>query len=418
MYAEIVTIGTELLLGQIVDTNAAYMAQQLNAIGVSVLYKTTVGDNPLRMKAVLSKALERVDVVITSGGLGPTEDDLTRDIAAEVTGRKLVLNETLLAQIRGIFQERGMVFKPNNARQAYIPEGAIPIENPQGTAPGYIIETEQGIVISVPGVPREMEYLMQHTVLPYLTKKLGKAQTIKYKVLRLCGIGESEVDDTISDLITTSANPTIGLLVHSGQVQIRITAKAGTPQQADDLIAGLEQRVRERLPYQIFGSDAETQEAVVVRLFCERNLSLALAEMNTGGHIGQRLTAVSDSHDMFRGGVVVTERASLPKLLWMPEHILDAYGMISLETAKQMAASVKNLCGADVGLGVSGYTQSAEGKVIDPAVPSFIAVHKADGSFVTKEYRLSGSAELIQTRVANLALELLRRVLLGIEHLA
>jgi nicotinamide-nucleotide amidase len=412
MNAEIVTIGTELLLGQIVDTNAVYMAQQLNSIGVSVLYKTTVGDNASRMKESLARALERADLVITSGGLGPTEDDLTRDIAAEVTGRRLVLHEELLKQIRNLFLEREWKFKPNNKRQAYIPEGAIPIENPQGTAPGYIIDAKQGILISIPGVPREMKYLMQHAVLPYLKKKLGKTQIITYKVLKICGLGESDVDYTIRDLIKKSSNPSIGLLAHSGQIDIRITAEADTPQHADALIAGLEEKIRERLSYQIFGSDDETQEAVIVQLLREHDLTLAIAEMNTGGHIAQRLVTVPDSHDVFRGGVVVTDKPSLQKLLNIPERILDEYGIISLEIAKKMAEFVKKICQTDIGVGISGYTRSAEGKVIDRPVPSFIVVNKTDGSFVIKKYTMSGSVELVQTRVANIALELLRRVIL------
>lgn len=412
MNAEIVTIGTELLLGQIIDTNAAYMAQQLNSIGVSVLYKTTVGDNALRIKEVLARALERVDLVITSGGLGPTEDDLTRNIAAEVTGRKLILHEELLQQIKNIFLERGREFKPNNKRQAYIPEGAIPIENPQGTAPGYIIEAKQGILLSIPGVPQEMKYLMQHTVLPYLKKKSGKTQIITYKVLKICGMGESDVDYTISDLIKNSSNPSIGLLAHSGQIDIRITARADTPQHAHTRIAGLEKKIRERLPDQIFGSDDETQETVIVQLLREHDLTLALAEMNTGGHIAQKLVTVPDSHDVFRGGVVVPDKQSLQKLLNIPKYMFNEHEIISLEIAKKMAESVKGICQADIGLGVSGYTRSAEGKVIDKSVPSFIAVSNADGSFATREYKLSGSGELVQSRVANIALELVRRVIL------
>ena len=412
MNAEIVTIGTELLLGQIVDTNAAYMAQALNSIGVSVLYKTTVGDNTSRMREVLTRALERADIVITSGGLGPTEDDLTRNIAAEVTGRRLVLHEELLKQIKNLFLEREWKFKPNNKRQAYIPEGAIPIENPQGTAPGYIIDAKQGILISIPGVPREMKYLMQHAVLPYLKKKVGKTQIITYKVLKICGLGESDVDHRISDLIQISSNPSIGLLAHSGQIDIRITAEADTPQHADTLISVLEEKIRERLPHQIFGSDKETQETVIVQLLREHNLSLAIAEMNTGGHIGQRLVTVPDSYDAFRGGIVVTDKPSLQKLLNIPERILNEYGAISLEIAEKMAESVKGICQADIGLGVSGYTRSAGGKVIDKSVPSFIVVSNADGSFATKEYKMSGSVELVQTRIANIALELVRRTIL------
>ncbi|MBD3327121.1 CinA family nicotinamide mononucleotide deamidase-related protein, partial [candidate division KSB3 bacterium] len=318
MNAEIVVIGTELLLGQIIDTNAAYIAEQLNSIGISVLYKTTVGDNAARMQEVLRRALERVDVVLTSGGLGPTEDDLTREMAAAVTGRKLVLHPELLAQIKRIFDERQMPFKDNNKRQAYIPEGSIPIENPQGTAPGYIIEADQGILLSIPGVPREMKYLVEHTVLPYLKRKAGASHVIKYKLLKLCGIGESNVDHAIRDLIQASANPSIGLLAHLGQIDIRITAKAATPEIADELIARLEEQIRARLPHQIFGVDHETQESVIAELLRNHDLTLALAETNTGGNIGRHLLPIPGSDAVFRGGVVLTDAASVSRLLDIP----------------------------------------------------------------------------------------------------
>ncbi len=414
MNAEIVAIGTELLLGQIVDTNAAYIAEQLNNSGVGVLYKSTVGDNATRMEEVLARALERVDVVLTSGGLGPTEDDLTREIAAEVTGRKLILHPQLLEQIQKIFRDRRLPFKENNKRQAYIPEGAIPIENPQGTAPGYIIESGRGILISVPGVPREMKYLMQHSVLPYLKQKLGKTQVIKYKVLKLCGIGESTVDYRIRDLIQSSSNPTIGLLAHLGQVDIRITAKAETADQADHLIAGLEEKIRERLPYQIFGTDEDTQEGVLVQLLHKHGFSLSIAETNTGGHIGQRFIAVPGIDAVFRGGIVAPDSESLHRLLNIPKEIIEQHGMISMEIAIPMAQAVREVCGTEIGLGISGARQSREGKIVDPAIPTFIALSNSDGSLVTKEYRVAGSPEIIQTRVANIALDLLRRVILGL----
>ncbi len=417
MNAEIVAIGTELLLGQIVDTNAAYMAEELNKIGVGVLYKSTVGDNAGRMREVLSRALERVDVVITSGGLGPTEDDLTRQIAAEVTGRQLLLHPELLTQIQQIFVQRRMPFTENNKQQAYIPEGAIPIENPQGTAPGYIIEAEQGTLISLPGVPSEMKYLMQATVLPYLRKKLGKFQTITSRVLKLCGIGESTVDHAIRDLIQTHSNPTIGLLAHLGQIDIRITAKADSTDEAAQRISDLEAKVRERLAGQIFGADHETQESVLVRLLKEHQLSLALAETNTGGHISQRLIGIPGIDAVFRGGVVLTDRASCRQLLSLPEDALASHDLISQETAKRMAFAVKDRSGAALGLGIAGYRQSRDGQIIDPAVPAFLAIHTVKGDYVTKDYYISGPPELMQTRVTNIALEMLRRTILGLEKL-
>ena len=237
MQAEIVTIGTELLLGKIVDTNAAYIARQLATIGLDLYYKTTVGDNEGRITLVLQQSLARSDVVITSGGLGPTVDDVTRQAVARAAGQELVLDEKLLAQIEARFARHGFTMSENNRRQAYIPQGAIPIENPVGTAPAFIVETEQGLIVSLPGVPRELKHLMETRVIPFLREKLQTGQLIiKSKTLRTCGIGESTVDSRIGDLMRSS-NPTVGLAAHPGQTDVRITAKAENEAQADRLIA-------------------------------------------------------------------------------------------------------------------------------------------------------------------------------------
>ena len=415
MIAEIVTIGTELLLGQIVDTNAAYIADQLYRIGVGVVYKSTVGDHPDRMREVLKRALDRADVVITSGGIGPTEDDLTREIAAEVTGRQLVFHEHLFVQIQQIFRKRSLTFSENNRRQAYIPEGAITIENPQGTAPGYIIEDKRGILLSLPGVPREMKFLMQETVLPYLKEKSG-AQTIKYRVLKLCGTGESQVDHLIGDLIRETTNPEIGLLAHLGQIDIRIAAKATTEEEADRLIAELERKIRERLPHQIFGEDADTQEGVIVKLLQARHQTLAIAESNSSGHITQQCSAIPGIERVLRGSVVVMGPEPLQRLLPQAQERLKGDEFISMETAKAMALAVAHTCGAYIGLGISGVRQSKHSRIIDDPVPTYIALYKKDGSFVIQEYQLSGPPEIVRTRVKNMALELLRRDILGIHH--
>ena len=237
MNAEIVAIGSELLLGQIVDTNSAWMAQRLADVGVNLYYKTIVGDNPARMAEVIDRALERSDVVITNGGIGPTEDDLTREMVAEVTGRELVLDEGLLNQIRERFHRRSLIITANNEKQARIPAGAIPVENPNGTAPAFIVEDPRGVVISLPGVPFEMKWLFEHEVVPYLRKKFDLSEVITYRVLKVAELGESTVDDRIGHLIANSSNPTVGVLAHPGQVDVRITAKAASPEVARTLIA-------------------------------------------------------------------------------------------------------------------------------------------------------------------------------------
>ena len=243
--AEIVSIGSELLLGQIVDTNAAWMAQRLTDSGVNLFYKTVVGDNPTRMGEVIGRALERSDVVITGGGIGPTQDDLTREIIAKVTGRELVLDPISVERIERRFRDRGLIMTPNNERQAYIPNGATTIGNPNGTAPAFVVEDPRGVIFAMPGVPFEMKWLFDNEVLPYLRSRFSLAETITSKVLKVAEIGESSVDDRIGHLIAKSSNPTVGVLAHPGQVDVRIAAKAPNTEDAMKLIAPVEDEVRE-----------------------------------------------------------------------------------------------------------------------------------------------------------------------------
>ena len=229
--AEIVAIGSELLLGQIIDTNTSYLAARFQELGIEVRYSTQVGDDPGRMAEVLSRALKRSRITITTGGIGPTEDDLTREVIARITGRKLVFHPKLLRIIQGYFDLAGFVMAPNNRKQAYIPVGAQTLLNPIGTAPGFILETEKGhLIITVPGVPRELRRMWSEAIAPFLQKKMGAARgLIEYKVLKVCGLGESRVDEQIGDLIRGSTNPVIGLLASPGEIRIRLTAKGQEP---------------------------------------------------------------------------------------------------------------------------------------------------------------------------------------------
>ena len=235
MKAETISIGTELLLGQIIDTNAVWIAERLSEVGVDLYFRTTVGDNVGRIVDAIQHALTRADVIITTGGLGPTVDDMTREAVAKATNRDLVLDENLLTQIRGLFGKWGRTMSENNVRQAYIPRGATPIENPVGTAPVFIVEHEGKYVISLPGVPREMKHLMETRILPWLREKTGGEWIILSKTLRTCAVGESQVDAMITDL-EESSNPTVGLLAHPGQTDVRVTAKAHTRAEAEALI--------------------------------------------------------------------------------------------------------------------------------------------------------------------------------------
>ena len=297
MHAEIVMIGTELLLGELVDTNANRLAKALREIGLDLYYKTTVGDNEERITEVLNLALDRSDIIITSGGIGPTVDDMTRQAVANATGRKLVYSTDLEAQIAARFQSFGREMAENNKRQAYIPEGALPLANPVGTAPCFLCEDirGRGFIISLPGVPRELEYMMSKKVIPLLVERIGGAKVTRVRVLRTCAVGESNVDRVIGDLMTAS-NPTIGLAAHAGQTDVRITAKAETDAQADALIAPLEAEIRRRLGVAVYGVEKETVPEVVGRLLSKKKLRLGVVDTLTGGLPARELNEAGFGH--------------------------------------------------------------------------------------------------------------------------
>ncbi len=309
MHAEIIATGSELLLGEVVDTNSTYIARRLREIGLNLFFKTVVGDNEQRMEETLRIALNRSDVIITTGGLGPTVDDVTRPAVARAVGRELILRDDLLEQIQARFRAYGSPLGApigeNNKRQAYIPQDALPIENPVGTAPSFIVKHEGRLIISLPGVPREMEYLMEHAVLPYLTQELHLTDVILIRTLHTIGQGESRIDEAIGEL-ELETNPTVGLSAKAGQVDIRITAKAATRVEAEALNATMEQRVREQVGQFVFGVDDETLESVVAQLLIARGQSVASVETGTGGLLSGRLAHVGKA---FRGGVIMADGA-------------------------------------------------------------------------------------------------------------
>ncbi|MCC6904479.1 MAG: CinA family nicotinamide mononucleotide deamidase-related protein [Anaerolineae bacterium] len=293
MRAEIISIGTELLLGEITDTNATYIARALRDIGIDIYFRTTVGDNLDRIASAIRLGLERADVVITSGGLGPTVDDVTREAIAQATGRPLEFHQELLDQIAERFRRFGSVLTENNRQQAYAPAGAVTIENPVGTAPIFILEDQAGTVIVLPGVPREMTYLMEHVVLPWLAAHNDSPSVIRARVLRTAGIGESVIDSQITDLMKLT-NPTVGLAAHSGQTDIRITAKASSIDEAEKLIQPVEADLRKRLAPYIYGVEKEAIEEVVTRLLKAKGLRVATIEAGSGGVLARRLQEAAE----------------------------------------------------------------------------------------------------------------------------
>ena len=285
---EIVSIGSELLLGQIVDTNSAWISQRLAENGANVYYKSCVGDNLNRMTEVLRIALERADVVITGGGIGPTQDDLTREAVADVFDVDVVTDPDSLTELHERFQNRGFILTKNNERQAQIPDGATVIRNPNGTAPAFMVESDKGTIISLPGVPFEMKWLITNEIIPYLQDKYDLGETIHYRVLKVADLGESAVDHLIGHLIAESSNPTVGVLARPGQVDVRIAARAPSVDAAKELILPMEHQVRDLLGEHVFGVDEETIESVIGAMLREREATVAVYEDLSAG-------AVSDS---------------------------------------------------------------------------------------------------------------------------
>jgi competence/damage-inducible protein CinA-like protein len=308
--AEIITIGTEILLGEIVDTNARYLARTLRDVGIDLYRKTTVGDNISRISSAIQQALESSQIIITTGGLGPTIDDPTRDAVANAVDVDTVFIPELWEQIRARFRRFGRLPTKNNRRQAYIPEGAIAVENPVGTAPAFIFELGDQAIISLPGVPREMEYLMENNVIPYLRDRYALKGIIKARILHTAGAGESQIDQLIGDLELQS-NPTVGLAAHSGQVDIRITAKADAEDIADAMILPVEIEIRQRLGEWVYGADQVTLEEVALQAIENKGWSLAVVEAGLSGNLIRRLAAVQGP---FMGGEVLTEVPSVEKL--------------------------------------------------------------------------------------------------------
>lgn len=309
--AEIITIGTEILLGEIVDTNAQFVARALRDAGIDLYRKTTVGDNAQRIAQVVLQSMDRCEIIITTGGLGPTVDDPTREALALAMGVELEFHPELWEQILARFRRFNREPTENNRRQAYIPLGAIAVENPVGTAPAFIIETERHAVIALPGVPREMEFLIRRNVMPYLRQRFDLKGTIKARVLHTVGVGESQIDDMIGDLEALS-NPTVGLAAHSGQVDVRITAKAESESIADDLIIPVEAALRQRLGGWIYGADEETLEDAALKALQGKGWTLVVVEAGLGGNLIRHLAGASGP---FLGGEMLAETPDPQELL-------------------------------------------------------------------------------------------------------
>lgn len=411
MICEILSVGTELLLGDILNTNSQYLNRRLADLGISVYFNTTVGDNPQRLKKALEIAFSRSDMVIATGGLGPTKDDLTKEVSAEFFGKKLILHEESLNRIKEFFEKRGLPLTEGNIKQAYIIEGSKVIPNDWGTAPGIIYENNRKILILLPGPPREMIPMFETYVVPYLLTL--SSETIQSKVLRVCGLGESFMEERIKDLVENQTNPTIAPYAKEGEAILRITAKAKSKEEAEKLIEEVEKEIRKRLGDFIYGEGDITLEEVVVKLLIEKGITIAVAESCTGGMISARIVNVPGVSKVFKEGIIAYSNESKIKRLNISEETLKKYGAVSKECALEMARNVALISGADIGLSSTGIAGPEGGTSDKPVGLVYLGLYM-NGVENYKELKLSGDRNRIRLYTTINALDFLRRHILNL----
>jgi len=368
-------VGTELLLGQIVNTNAQYLSRQMASLGVNVYFQTVVGDNAARMAFVIKQAQERSDILLITGGLGPTMDDITKEVLAGVLGREMVFDESVWQEISGYFSRTGRPMTANNRRQAFVIEGSCVLHNPYGTAPGILVEHDRRVYVLFPGPPRELHPMFEDQVRPYLVEHgYAGREVIHSRLLRICGLGESTAEDMVKDLMATSQNPTIAPYASLAEVHLRVTAKTQDIREARSLVDRMTLRLRERLGDNVFGFDETTLERAVGARLMKVGVTLALAESCTGGLLGQRITSVPGSSDYFLGGIVSYSNEAKKSLLGVSATTLSEHGAVSLETAREMVHGAMKAFGSDIGIAITGVAGPSGGSPQKPVGTVCIAL--------------------------------------------
>lgn len=406
MIVEVIAVGTELLLGQIVNSNTSTMGAALAELGLDAHYQQTVGDNLERIASAIDTALARSDAVIITGGIGPTQDDITREAVCVATGLEMVFSEEYAEHLRQWWANRGREMPQSNLRQAQHPAGAELLANPRGTAPGLALQYQGKWIFCVPGVPAEMENLLFTEVLPRLAKVSGDNQVIASRLIRTWGRPESEVAETLDDLFTGSVNPSLAFLASNSEIKIRITAKASTAPEARRLIEPMEHEVRSRLGDSVFGLDDETIERVLLRLLSDLEYSIGTAESMTGGMVTARLTDLPGSSAVVRGGLVAYDAELKQKLLG----VTDIGEIVSAETAVAVARGAQALLGVDVAVSVTG---SAGPQPLEKPVGTvYVGVATPDDARA-RELKFSGDRERVRTYATTAALQLTRLALIG-----
>ncbi|MGM9606670.1 MAG: competence/damage-inducible protein A [Oscillospiraceae bacterium] len=409
---EIISVGTELLLGNIVNSDAQMLSRKLSELGLNVYYHTVVGDNPERLKQAVETAKGRADILITTGGLGPTCDDLTKQTLAAAFGKKLVLHEDIADELRAWFARRGQKMTENNLQQAQLPEGCTIFPNACGTAPGCAFQAEGKHVLMLPGPPSECKDMFEKQAMPYLAA-LGEG-VICSRTLKIFGMGESKMESLLREKMNVLTNPTLAPYAKEGECELRITAKAADEDAARALIAPVEEEVRALLGDVVYGADVPNLETVVLELLKEKNMTLGTAESCTGGLIAKRLTDIPGSSAVFRGGVVSYCNAVKAAVLGVPEKLLEEVGAVSEPVARAMAEGARKALGCDLALAATGVAGPGSDERGNPAGLVYIALAAPDQTFVRTMSLSDASRERVRTTAAHHALDMARRYLCGL----
>lgn len=410
MTVELICVGTELLLGNIVNTNAAYLAEKCAGLGLSCYYQTVVGDNEERLMNVLKVAMERSDLVILSGGLGPTEDDLTKEAAAKACNKKLKMDESCREKIASYFTERGIQATENNWKQAMIPEGAIILENPNGTAPGVIIEADSAKLILLPGPPNELCPMFEEKVVPYLNQQTPGV--IVSQTVKICGVSESRVETQLKDIIDSQTNPTIATYAKTGEVHVRVTASARDGKEAKKLIKPLVKELKTRFGYDIYTTEEDvTLEKAVVELLQANELTVSCAESCTGGMLSSQLINVPGVSEVYKAGYVTYSNKVKRRLLNVKKSTLQKYGAVSSQTAEEMVKGTAFLSKSDVAVALTGIAGPDGGTRDKPVGLVYIACF-VKGTVTVKEYHFKGNRAKVREAATSAALMLMRSCIL------
>ena len=412
--AEIIAVGTELLLGNIANTNAQALSQSLSTLGINVFWHTVVGDNPERLAEAVEVARHRADILITTGGLGPTYDDLTKQTICTAFGRKLVFHPDILEDIRDFYTKNLHAPMPeNNRQQAELPEGCTIFDNPVGTAPGCAFAVDGVHVLMLPGPPHEMETMLHRWVEPYL-RALSREVIVSHDIMTF-GLGESYVDELLHEKMSHMENPSLATYAKPCEVRLRATAKAQSAEQAEEMLAPVVDEVKTLLGPYVYGVDVTGLEEVCSALLLERGLTLATAESCTGGLIARRITALPGASRVYRGGVVSYWTEVKAAVLGVPQDLLDQYGAVSEPTARAMAEGARRITGADIAVSVTGVAGPDPDERGNPVGLVFIGLATPDGTFCRRTESGRRTRDRIQDLSANHALDMVRRYLTGLE---